>query len=186
MTDEEIVELYFDRSENAVKETDNKYGAKCRAAACRILKDHGDSEECTNDTYMKMWNAIPPYRPLCLYAYVIRIVRNTAIDMIRRRDAKRRSEGEYAAVYDEIKDCIPATDNVEKTVEANELTELIERFLNGQSKEKKTMFMMRYFSFCSVAQIASELGVGESKVTVTLTRIRSKLREYLEKEGIDI
>jgi RNA polymerase sigma-70 factor (ECF subfamily) len=186
MTDEEIVDLYFGRSENALKETDQKYGAKCRAAACNILKDHGDSEECTNDTYMKMWNAIPPNRPPHLYAFIIRIVRNTAIDMIRRREAKRRSEGNYAAVYDEIKDCIPAADNVEKTVEAGELTELIERFLNGQNKDKKTMFMMRYFSFCSVAEIAAKLGVSESKVTVTLTRVRSKLREYLEKEGIDI
>ena len=186
MEDEKIIRLYFDRSEDAITETDKKYGVKCRATAYNILHSREDSEECSNDTYLRLWNSIPPAEPSPLYTFIMRIVRNLALDRIRRANAARRSGGNYAAVYEEIRDCIPAPDNVSKTAEAHELSELIDRFLSTLSREKKAMFLMRYWNFCTISDIAQRLGVGESKVMVTLMRTRNKLREYLEKEGIDI
>lgn len=186
MDDEKIIKLFFDRSEDAISETDKKYGAKCRSTAYNILRSREDSEECANDTYMRLWNAIPPKKPSPLYTFIMRIVRNIALDRIRRASAARRSDGNYAAVYEEIKDCIPAPDNVSKTAEEHELSELIDRFLSTLGPEKKAMFLMRYWNFCTIPDIAQKLGVGESKVMVTLMRTRNKLKEYLEKEGIDI
>ena len=186
MEDEKIIELYKDRSENAIAETDKKYGAKCRNTAFNILRSHEDSEECANDTYMRLWNTIPPKEPLPLAAFVYRIVRNIALDRVKAAFRKRRFSGNYTDVYDELEDCIPAPDDVAKAVEDSELTEVIDRFLDTLSREKKAMFLMRYWNFCTVSEIAGRLGIGESKVRVTLMRTREKLREYLEKEGIDV
>ncbi len=186
MEDEKIIELYFERSEDAIRETDRKYGVKCRSTAYNILQDREDSEECTNDTYLRLWNVIPPQRPSPLLTYIMRIVRNLALDRVRRAKASKRADDNYRAVYDEIKDMIPAPDSVTKTVEGRELSALIDRFLAEQSREKRAVFLMRYWNFCSVSEIAQRLGIGESKVMVTLMRTRNKLKEFLEKEGVDI
>ncbi len=186
MEDEKIIELYKERSETAITETDRKYGAQCRSTAYNILQDREDSEECANDTYMRLWNSIPPKEPSPLAAFIYRIVRNIALDRVKAAFRKRRFAGNYTDVYDELTDCIPAADNVAKTVEDSELSAVIDRFLDTLGREKKAMFLMRYWDFRPVADIAQRLGIGESKVKVTLLRTREKLREYLEREGIDV
>ena len=184
MDDKRIIELYFARSETAISETDKKYGGKCRRTAYNILRNIQDSEECANDTYMKLWSIIPPQKPDPLCAFILRIVRNIALDRVKRYSAIKRGGEVYDTAYDELSECIPSGDSVEKTVESAELTAKIERFLGTLSGEKKKMFLMRYWSFMTVPEIAARLGVGESKVKVTLMRTREKLKAYLEKEGI--
>lgn len=184
MEDEKIISLYVERSEDAITETDKKYGVRCRKTAYNILQNREDSDECANDTYMRLWNTIPPTKPSPLSAFIYRIVRNLALDRVKAALRKRRAENNYTDVYNELSDCIPAPDNVVKTVEGKELTEMIDRFLDTLGREKKVMFLMRYWNFSPVADIANRLSISESKVRVTLMRTREKLREYLEKEGI--
>ena len=186
MEDEKIIALYFERSEDAISETDRKYGDRCRNTAYNILQNREDSEECANDTYMRLWNTIPPKEPSPLGAFIYRIVRNLSLDRIRHSLAAKRLNGNYAAVYDELTDCIPAPDNVERTVEGEELAHLIDSFIDTLGREKKVIFLMRYWNFCTVPDIAKRLGIGESKVKVTLMRTREKLKEYLEGEGIEL
>ena len=186
MEDEKIISLYVERSEDAITETDKKYGVRCRKTAYNILQNREDSDECANDTYMRLWNTIPPTKPSPLSAFIYRIVRNLALDRVKAALRKRRAENNYTDVYNELSDCIPAPDNVSKTAEEHELSELIDRFLSTLGPEKKAMFLMRYWNFCTIPDIAQKLGVGESKVMVTLMRTRNKLKEYHEKEGIDI
>lgn len=186
MEDEKIISLYKERSEDAIAETDKKYGVRCRTTAYNILQNREDSDECANDTYLRLWNTIPPKEPSPLSAFIYRIVRNLALDRVKAALTKRRSENNYLDVYNELSDCVPAPDNVAKTVEGKELTEMIDSFLDTLGREKKVMFLMRYWNFSPVSEIAKRLGIGESKVRVTLMRTREKLREYLEGEGVDI
>ncbi len=186
MEDEKIISLYKERSESAITETDKKYGAVCRATAYNILQNREDSEECTNDTYMRLWNAIPPQEPSPLSAFIYRIVRNLAFDRVKTAMRKRRAQNNYTDVYEELSECIPSPENVEKTIEGKELSRLIDRFLDTLPRDKKVMFLMRYWGFSTSADIADRLGMSGSRVRVTLMRTREKLKRYLEKEGIDI
>ena len=186
MDDKKIIELYFARSERAISETDKKFGSNCRRTAYNILRNIQDSEECTNDTYMRLWSVIPPQKPIPLYAFIMRIVRNLALDRVKQFSAIKRGGEVYDAAYDELSECVPSKDNVQKTVEGMELTESIEKFLSTVSREKKRIFLMRYWSFMTVQEISERLGLSESKVKVTLMRTREKLKKYLEKEGIEL
>ena len=186
MEDKQIIELYFERSDEAIAETDKKYGDRCRRTAFNILRSREDSEECTNDTYLKLWNTIPPKEPSPLSAFIARIVRNLALDRVKYSLASKRADSNYSVAYDELSECVPSPENVERVIEAKELTGKVEEFLDKLGKEKKTIFLMRYWNFCTVPDIARELGIGESKVKVTLMRTRAKLKEYLEKEGLGL
>ncbi len=183
MNDSKIIELYFARSESAITETDKKYGGCCRSTAYGILGSREDSEECVNDTYLKVWNAIPPARPDRLGAFVIRIVRNLALDMFRKRGSHAKTA---AANFDEIAEFLPASDNVEGEIDRRTVLDAIERFLLTLPKEKRVMFVRRYFYCSSYREIADALLTTEDRVAVTLHRVREKLRGYLEKEGIGI
>ena len=186
MTDEKIIELYFARSEDAITETDKKYGAYCRTMSHNITGSSEDSEECVNDTYVKVWNVIPPQHPPKLGAFVVRICRNIALNMRRARGMLKRRD-EYEAVrYDEVSECLPAAGSVEKAYDEQIALKAIESFLSSLPRDKRTMFVRRYWYFSSYDDIASDLGVSEGKVKMTVSRTREKLREYLEKEGIDI
>ena len=186
LEDEAIIDLYFERSENAISETDRKYGEHCRRLAYRISGSHEDSEECTNDTYLKLWNAIPPTRPNPLGGYISRIVRNLAINAMEKASTLRRGGGQLREVYDELSDCIPDPANVERQVEDNELSAAIGRFIKSLDREKKLIFLKRYYHVCTVSEIADQLCVSESKVKSALMRLRGKLREFLEKEGYQL
>ncbi len=186
MNDEKIIELYFARSENAITETDKKYGESCRKTAYSILGSHEDSEECTNDTYLKVWDVIPPQRPTKLGAFVMRILRNLAIDLLRHRTAFKSGGGYCSVGYDEIAECLPSSESVESTADRNSARKAVEKYLSSLPRDKKIMFMKRYFSCCTYADIAEDLNMTEGKVKMSLQRMREKLREHLEKEGIVI
>ena len=184
MNDDRIIKLYFDRSEDAITETDKKYGGACRSVAYNILGSHEDSEECTNDTYMKVWDAIPPQKPRSLKAYLSKIIRNLALDRYEKNHAKKRGSGKTDAVFEEIEDFLPASGD--DIADSLALRDAINRFIIELEKEDRIIFVQRYWYFCQVKDIAMMRGLSVSNVKMTLKRTRDKLREYLQKEGSGI
>ena len=186
MNDDRIIKLYFERSEDAITETDKKYGGACRSVAYNILGSHEDSEECTNDTYMKVWDAIPPKKPVKLGAFVVTIARNLALDMYKAANRIKYGRGYKSVDFDEIALCLPAKESVESEVDRKAVLNEVEKFLSKQPRDKQIMFIRRYFYCSTYAEIAGDLNTSEDRVRKTLVRMREKLREHLEKEGIAI
>ena len=184
MNDNDIILLYFDRNERAITETDLKYGRYCRKIAWNILENHEDSEECVNDAWMDTWNAIPPEHPFSLKAFVGRLTRNRALNRYDWNHAARRGSGETALCLDELADCVSGADDLTEKEDMEHLVTCINQFLSSIKKEQRIMFVQRYWYECSIEEIAKNIGAGESKVKVTLSRLRKKLKEYLEKEGV--
>lgn len=184
MEDKQIVELYWNRLENAIEETSRKYGRYCHYIAKRILGNKEDSEECVNDTYLQTWNSIPDYRPESLRAFLGKITRNLALHKWEKRNAKKRGEGAVTLVLEELQECIPGENSVEHVTEQIVLVDALNGFLSEQTSENRKIFMARYFYFASIKEIASKYGISESKVKMTLHRLRQKLKEILEKEEI--
>ena len=183
MEDHKIIELFFERNENAISETERKYGRYLSKIAYNILFDFEDSKECVNDTYMKTWNSIPPQQPKVLSVFLGKITRNLAIDVFRRKHAEKRGNSEYALSLSELDECIPDKFSAENKFEQNELSESINRFLASLSKENHDIFLCRYFYSDSIKEIASFFGTSESKIKSSLFRSRKALKEHLEKEG---
>lgn len=186
MNDDRIIKLYFDRSEDAITETDKKYGGACRSVAYNILGSHEDSEECTNDTYMKVWDAIPPKKPAKLGAFVVTIARNIALDMYKAAKRIKNGGGFKSVDFDEIACCLPAKESVESAVDRQAVLNAVEKFLSTLPREKQIMFVRRFFYFSTYGEIAADLNTTEDRVRKSMTRTREKLREFLEKEGIGI
>lgn len=186
MNDREIVDLYWKRDESAIQESDKKHGKYCYFIAFNILDNNEDSEECVNDTYTKAWNAIPPKKPDKLSVFLGKITRNTALDMIEKKSAKKRGESTYTLVIDELHDCIPSNNSTEKEAENSQLAEFLNTFLENLSEENRIIFLQRYWYIMSVKEIAKNNQFTESKVKMSLMRTREKLREFLEKEGVEI
>lgn len=184
MEDQQIIELYFRRSEQAIAETSGKYGRYCHTIANNVLGNPEDAEECVNDTWYNTWNAIPPANPSCLRAFLGRITRNLSINRFLSRNAEKRGGGETAAVLDELAECLADKETVESAVEEKELSQMINRFLMTLPEQKRVIFLRRYWYLCPVAEIASSLRVSESMVKMSLLRMRKQLKAYLEKEGI--
>lgn len=184
MDDSRIIELFFARSEQAVEELRQKYEKLCRTIARGILPDPRDVEECENDTWMQVWNAIPPERPDYLSAYVGRITRNLAINRLRHDKSKKRG-GELESIHAELHDCIPDGHNVEAAADDTVL-QCIQHFLERQSPRDRAMFLRRYFYLESVRDLAASFGVTASAVSTRLGRMRAKLKLELEKEGITL
>lgn len=183
MDDAEIVELYLIHDERAISETTRKYGARLRALSRRIVGDEMEAEECENDTYLGAWNAIPPHEPKSyLYAFLARITRHLSINRCRDRARLKRGGG-LEALELELEECIPAPDDVQCRLEARELSEALNRFLASLGRERRDMFLRRYWFCDSVEEIARRFNCGEGKVKTALYRVRLKLREFLEKEG---
>ena len=183
MEDKQIIELYFARNESAITETDKKYGAYCRAVAYRILEDRLDSEEIANDTYLRLWNSIPPQRPDPLKPYIGRISRNLALDVYDAKHAKKRCGVTLA--LEELAECLPFEDGRE-IGESAALSDLLSRFISSLRERERTIFVRRYFHLYPISEIAHDLGLNESTTAMTLSRIRAKLRKYLEKEDISL
>lgn len=186
MEDGKIIDLYWARNETAIAETDRKYGGYCRSLSMRILKSREDCEECVNDTWLRAWDSMPPGRPSCLCAFLGKITRNLSISRYRKNRAEKRGGGEVELVLTELEDCIPGAGSVEEEVEGKELAESIDRFLCGLGAESRNIFVRRYFYLDSVKEVAGRFGVSESKVKSLLFRLRNRLREHLEKEGIEL
>ena len=183
MKDEEIIELYFQRDESAIEQTDLKYGSYCNAIADNILKNKQDSEECVADTYLRTWNVIPPTRPQIFRVLLGKITRNIAFDRYEKNNAKKRGGGNVDEVLDELQECIPDSNNVEQTVLASELSEIIRFFVNSLSEKEALIFVGRYFYTDDISTIAKKVGLTNNNVSVTLSRLRNRLQKTLIKEG---
>ncbi len=183
MEDCRIVALYWDRSEEAIVQTADKYGKYCYSIAYHILADAGDADETVNDTYMGAWNSMPPHRPSVLSAFLGKITRRVSINRWNERRADKRGKGEIPLALDELAEIIPSRDTPEETVAARELTQSIDRFLAALPETERDMFVCRYWFLSPIAEIGEKFGAGTSKVKSTLFRTRNKLKAHLEQEG---
>lgn len=181
MKDIQIIELFFQRAEEAITRLAEKYGAMCRTIARRILWDERDSEECVNDTWVQTWNAIPPQRPNYLGGFVGRITRNLALNRLEYNRAQKR-DSTLMETFTELNDSLP--DPGDRVTDEVIFRDFLDRFLRRQSEEHRRYFLRRYWYGMSVWEIAQECGVGEEKVKSALFRTRSKLRQAMEEEGI--
>ena len=183
MKDHEIIALFFERSERAITELINKYGATIKNVASNILKDAQDAEEAVSDTYLVVWNQIPPTQPKHLGAYSCRIARNISLKRFYANTAEKRNSY-YDVALDELEKTIPALSTVESDYDAKELTRYLNQFLKNLSKEDCYLFMRRYWYGDKVSAIAENLNITPHKASVRLFRLRQKLQDYLKKEGM--
>ncbi len=184
MDDRQIIALFNERSEAALSETAKKYGRYCRTVAYSILRNEEDSEECVNDTWLRAWESIPPQCPERLAAFLGKITRNLALNLYKHKNREKRGGGQTLLVLEELAECVPGTDSTEEAVEEALLTAVLNRFLEELPAEKRKVFLRRYWYLSSVKEIAEDFGLSESNVKMTLLRMRSKLKQTLEKEGI--
>lgn len=182
MEDGQIVALYWQRSEQAIAETQRKYGGYCYSIAKNILWSAEDSEETVSDTYVGAWNAMPPSQPEQLRIFLGKITRRLALKRLRMQTAEKRGGGETQLVLDELEGCIPDGSDVVRQVEQRELIRWIDRFLQTLPVEERRVFLCRYWYFDSIAEIAERFGFGQSKVKMMLLRTRGKLLAQLERE----
>lgn len=182
MEDEAIVALLWNRSPQAIEELDKKYGKLCHKLANNIVNSREDAEECVNDAYLGVWNAIPPARPHPLRAYLVKVVRNVAWKVCERRQAAKRSGCTVA--LEELEGCLTDGKTVEDEVEAKELAQLIEAFLDTLTAKERVIFMRRYGFMDSYGEIARRVGISEKNVSVRLSRMRRKLRDYLGEQEV--
>ena len=182
MEDYKIVDLYWARKESAIGESHRKYGRMLQSLSFSMLDSKEDAEECVNDTYLDAWNAMPTARPTYLGAFLSKITRRISID--RFRSSHRQKRGGMGEIMEELNECIPADSDVEGEYRAGELRRAINRFVHDLSEEKRAMFVRRYFYTQSVEEIAKALGVGSSKVKVSLMRMRNALQKTLEEQEL--
>lgn len=182
MDDAIIIDLYWQRSEDAIRQTELAYGGRLHQLADRILNDRQDAQECVSDTYYKAWQTIPPQRPTYFFAYLAKICRHIAFGILDRRQAAKR-RADVISLSAELEMCIP-DNRREAALEGEEIGQALTRFLTAQDQESRLIFLRRYWFAESIEEIALRYGITQSKVKTRLHRTRGKLREYLEKEGI--
>ncbi len=183
MDDEKIIDLFFDRSEQAIRELDTKYGKLCHKISYNILNNREDAEECVNDAYLGIWNAIPPKRPDPLMTFLCRIVRNLSIARYHANTAMKRNST-YDIALSELEDCLASSSSAEAEFEENELSRIIDSFLETLSQENRVIFMRRYWFSDTYEEIAKRVGLTEKNVSVRLTRIRKQLKGYLKEREV--
>lgn len=183
MEDEAIIKLFFERSEEAVAQLSEKYGAICGRTAYNILNSRRDAEECVNDAYLAVWNTVPPQNPQPLLSYVCRIVRNLSLNKYHAETAAKRNSA-YDAALDELENCFPSSDTAESEFDARETARKIDAFLETLDKESRILFVRRYWYSDSIEDLARLFDTGRHNISVRLSRIRQKLRKYMEKEGV--
>ena len=182
MLDEEIIELFFERSEKAIEELEAKYGKICLQTSYNILGNYSDAEECVNDSYLGAWNAIPPARPAPLLTYVLKIVRNLSLNCYHRNQARKRNST-YDLAVEELSEFLAAPESVESAMETKELVQSVEEFLDSLKTRDRVIFIRRYWFYDSYEQIAERVGISAKNVSVKLTRLRRQLKIYLEERG---
>lgn len=183
MDDEKILDLFFQRSEAAIQQLNLKYGKLCHRLSYQILNNRQDAEECVNDAYLGTWNAIPPARPNPLAAYLCRIVRNLSLKRYRQNTAAKRNSI-YDVALTELEGCLTSSSSPENTLEAHELTGILESFFDMQTAENRVIFLSRYWFCDSYADIAARTGLTEKIISVRLTRLRRRLKHYLMERGV--
>ena len=183
MDDAKIVRLYWERDERAIAETDAKYGPYCTSIAQNILGNPEDAEECVSDTWLGAWNAMPPHRPRMLSTFLGKITRNLSLNRYQHDRAEKRGGGELPAVLEELAEVVSGRDDPQQTLDERELLRVIEGFLDTLSPKKRSIFLCRYWYTDSISQIAAQHGMKEGAVTMTLSRLRQRLQDYLTERG---
>lgn len=183
MEDQKILDLFFRRSQQAIAETDRKYGSYLYTISYNILSDREDSKECVNDTYLGAWNAIPPKRPGVLGAFLGKMTRYISIDRWRKRNAKQRGGGEILRSLEELQECIAAADP-EQELDRLELARVFREFLSSLSEPERNVFLSRYWYLESVQAISQASGFSQSKIHSMLHRLRGRLAKKLQEEGL--
>ena len=181
MEDQFIIKLFFERSESAIAELDKKYGKLCKTISQNILKDKEDAKECLNDTYLAVWNAIPPNNPKPLQTYVCKIARNLSLKKYHRNIAQKRNHY-YDVVLEELEECMETGQNIEQEILAKELAEKINIFLGKLKTKERVIFVLRYWYCFSPDEIAGRMKMTSNSVNVHLYRTREKLKKYLGEE----
>lgn len=184
MEDREIIDLYFARDEQAIGQTETKYGRICMSIAGNILHSREDSEECVNDTYLTAWNQIPPTRPRILPAFLCKITRNLSLKRLEQNNALKRSP-EILISFDELSYVLP-DHRIDSEMQEEQLGWIISEFLRTEKREARNVFLRKYWFFDSIGEITQLYGYSETKVKSMLMRTRNRLRDYLKKEGIDV
>ena len=184
MNDDQIIQLFFTRNEDAIRQTACRYGAPLTRLSENIIRNSEDAQECVNDTYLKAWETIPPAKPSHLFAYLAKICRNLAFDRLDWNNAVKR-KAEVVALTQEMEECIPGTWQ-DETADSADISRSVGAFLQRQTKENRMIFVRRYWYGDSVGEIAQRFGVSQSAVMMRLSRTRSKLASYLKKEGISV
>lgn len=184
MEDQTIVELFWSRDEQALLQTEQKYGKYLFKLAGHVLSDPQDREECVSDVYMAAWNSIPPQRPQSLCAYLSKLARRISIDRLRRMTAQKRGGTEYALSLSELAGCVAGGTEPEASLETKQLGKALNSFVRGLSSQERQLFVGRYFFMDRLKNVARYCGMTESKAKSMLFRIRCRLREHLEKEGL--
>ena len=183
MEDKEIVRLYWDRNERAIKESSVKFGRYCFQIAYNILANNEDADESVNDTWLKTWECIPPHFPEVLAAFVGKITRRISLNKWYYKNRKKRGGGQVRLVLEELEECIAADNEVEKSVEHKELLQLINTFLETLPETERDLFVCRYWFLASIQELSERFSFSESKTKSMLFRTREKLRNCLKKEG---
>ena len=184
MDDAKIVDLYWSRSEQAIKETELKYGKYCRKISYNILADTADAEECVNDTYLKAWNSMPTNRPSRLAPYLGKLTRWLSLNRLRDQNSLKRGNGELPLVLDELAETLDSGFDTEKELEIKEQNRAIRHMLDGLEKVERDVFLSRYWYAASIKEIAERFDFSESKVKTMLYRTRNKLLRQLQEEGL--
>ena len=184
MEDEQILNLYFSRSEQAIGETASKYGPYCHSIAMHVLENEEDAEECVSDTWFSAWNSIPPQSPRVLATFLGSITRNLAIDRWRRRSADKRGGGELTLVLDELAGCVSGAESPETDLMRKEVAAALNRFLQTLPEQDRTVLLCRYYFANTQREISQKTGLTENSVKSSLRRSRKALGRFLEKEGL--
>lgn len=184
MDDKEILDLYFDRSELAIQETDRKYGPYCYKIAIHILSDPADAEESVNDTYYSAWKLIPPRRPQRFSTFLGKLARNLSIDRWRKNTAQKRGGGETQLLLDELAECVAGSESPETELLRKELRAALNRFLRGLPERDRAVFLFRYYYALTKEEIAQKTGLSANQVKYILQRARKKLADLLQREGL--
>ena len=186
MDDNGIIQLYWDRNDQAIRATSEKYGRYCKAIAKNILNNEEDAEECVNDTYMNAWNSMPAHWPEQLAAFLGKITRNLSFNKYKYNQAEKRGGGEIRIVLDELADCVSDTDDVEQIIDRQALTKAINSFVRRLPAEKRNLFVRRYWYADSVTNIARDYGLLQGSVSKKLERTRKQLKTYLIERGFEL
>lgn len=182
-SDNEIIELFNSRDEKAISAASSKYGRYCTAVAMNILGNRQDAEECLNDTLLKAWESIPPAKPDNLPGYLAKIAKNISLNRYRSTHTEKRGSGSIDSVYEELSECVPDKNSIERSYEHKELIEAINAFLAKLAADKRDIFVLRYWYCMSVSEVAARVGVSENRAAVELFRTRKRLVKHLEKRG---
>lgn len=186
MDDNDIIQMYWDRNDQAIQATSDKYGHYCKAIARNILNNEQDAEECVNDTYLNAWNAMPAHWPEQLAAFLGKITRNLSFNRYKHDRAEKRGGGEIALVLDELAGCVSGADDVERIIDRQELIEAVNSFVRSLPAGRRNMFVRRYWYADAVSTIAKEYGMMQGTVSKTLERTRKQLKTYLTERGFEI